>query len=359
MSEDVYLTPMAPSARHTALDSGLPLGGGPLSFNTCEVARREHGAQVPAAREVLGILDLVRVDGAPDWLRRLSTPRPALDGLAFTEPRLMGVLNVTPDSFSDGGAYGDSAAAIDHGLALWQAGATILDVGGESTRPGAEPVPVETELHRVLPVVEGLAAQGCRVSIDTRNARTLREAVAAGARIVNDVTALAGDPDSLAAVAETGACAILMHMQGEPQTMQQAPHYADAALDVYDALAARLEACVAAGIPSSRLAVDPGIGFGKSVRHNMEILHRLGLYQGLGVPVVFGMSRKSSIAKVSRDEPAAARLPGSLAAALLAAQRGAQILRVHDVAETAQALAVWRAAEQLAHDPEPATETAE
>jgi len=354
MPDDVYLAPMATSARHAGLDSSLPLGGGPLVFNICEVARREHGAQVPAAREVLAILDLVRVDGAPDWLRRLSAPRPPLAELSFEAPRLMGVLNVTPDSFSDGGAHADATAAIAHGLTLWQAGADIIDVGGESTRPGAEPVPVEEELRRVLPVVEGLAAQGCRVSIDTRNARTLREAVAAGAGIVNDVTALTGDPDSLAAVAETGACAILMHMQGEPQTMQQAPHYADAALDVYDALAARLAACEVAGIPRTRLAVDPGIGFGKSVRHNMEILHRLGLYQGLGVPVVFGMSRKSSIAKVSRDEPAEARLPGSLAAALLAAQRGAQILRVHDVAETRQALAVWHAAEQLAPDPDPA-----
>ena len=347
MTANVYLTPVYTSTRATALDAGLPLGGGPVYFNGCEVARREAGGSVPAAREILSILDLVRVEGAPAWLHRLSHPRPAWDGLTFEAPRLMGVLNITPDSFSDGGERLDPARAIDDGLAQWAAGASILDVGGESTRPGAEPVPVDDELRRVLPVVQGLAEAGCRVSIDTRNARTMREALAAGARIVNDVTALTGDPDSLATVAETGAHVVLMHMQGEPQTMQQAPTYGDAALDVYDALAARVAACEAAGIPADRIAVDPGLGFGKSVRHNMEILHRLALYQALGTPVLLGMSRKSSIAKLSDSEPPQARLPGSLAAALAGVQRGAQILRVHDVAATRQALAVWRAADGL------------
>jgi dihydropteroate synthase len=347
MPEQFYLTPVAITGRHTAAQSALPLGGGPLFFNACEVSRRDSRTPETVRRETLAVPDLLRVDGAPAWLGALSAPRPAFAGLSFTRPAIMGVLNVTPDSFSDGGERLDAARAIADGRAMVEAGAAILDVGGESTRPGAEPVPIDEELRRVIPVVQGLAEAGCRVSIDTRNARTMREAVAAGAHVVNDVSALTWDPDSAGTVAELGVPVVLLHIQGTPQTMQRAPAYADPALDVYDALKDRLDACVAAGIPRANVAIDPGFGFGKTPAHNVAILNRLALYQGLGAPLLLGLSRKSTLGKLSRGEPPTQRLAGSLAGALAGAQRGAQILRVHDVAETAQALAVWRATETL------------
>jgi dihydropteroate synthase len=348
MTTRLYLNPVAVSGRHCALESALPLGGGPLSFAACEVARRSDRRPDKVERETLPIQELLALDGAPDWLRALSAPRPGLAGLTLDGPRIMGVINVTPDSFSDGGERADAATAVADGKAMWSAGAEILDVGGESTRPGAEPVPVDDELRRVLPVVQGLSEAGCRVAVDTRNARTMREAVAAGAHLINDVTGLAWDPDAMAAVAELGVPVVLMHMQGTPQTMQQNPQYADVALDIFDALAARVAACERAGIPRARIAVDPGFGFGKTPAHNMALVNRLALFQGLGCPVLLGLSRKSTLAKLSRGEPPGERLPGSIAGAVAGAQRGAQLLRVHDVAETAQALAVWHAADTLA-----------
>jgi len=255
----------------------------------------------------------------------------------------MGVVNVTPDSFSDGGETVVAAAAVERGRRLVEDGADIIDVGGESTRPGATPVSVADELARVLPVVRELAAAGVLVSIDTRRAEVMEAAIAAGARIVNDITALTGDPRALDVVAEAGVGVVLMHMQGEPRTMQLAPSYQDPARDVCRWLADRVAACEAAGIVRNRIAVDPGIGFGKTVAHNAAILARLGLYRDLGVAVVVGVSRKSFIARLSRDEQPHRRLPGSIAAALAAVERGSHIVRVHDVAETCQALAVWRA----------------
>ena len=347
MTKQTYLNPVWLTGRYAAADSGLPLAGGSLFFSGCEVARREANKSAEIARDVLAIPDLVGIEGAPAKLQTLSAPRPPFAGLTFERPRIMGVLNVTPDSFSDGGDRVDPALAIADGQAMWDAGAAILDVGGESTRPGAGTVPVDAELRRVLPVVQGLAEAGYRVSIDTRNARTMREAVAAGAQIVNDVTGLTGDRESLHTAAALGVPVILMHMQGTPQTMQQNPVYADPALDVYDQLAQRVAVCEAAGIPRERIAVDPGFGFGKNVHHNMAILNRLGLYQGLGVPVLLGLSRKSTLAKLSQGEAPKDRLPGSLAGALAGVQRGVQLLRVHDAAATAQALAVAWAAETL------------
>jgi dihydropteroate synthase len=255
----------------------------------------------------------------------------------------MGVVNVTPDSFSDGGETVVAAAAVERGRRLVEDGADIIDVGGESTRPGATPVSVADELARVLPVVRELAAAGVLVSIDTRRAEVMETAIAAGARIVNDITALTGDPRALDVVAEAGVGVVLMHMQGEPRTMQLAPSYQDPARDVCRWLADRVAACEAAGIVRNRIAVDPGIGFGKTVAHNAAILARLGLYRDLGVAVVVGVSRKSFIARLSRDEQPHRRLPGSIAAALAAVERGSHIVRVHDVAETCQALAVWQA----------------
>jgi dihydropteroate synthase len=280
---------------------------------------------------------------ASGLLERLANPPAAFAGLALGRPLIMGIINVTPDSFSDGGEALDAGRALARGRTLADAGADILDVGGESTRPGAEPVSVDDELARVLPVVRGLSEAGFVVSVDTRRARVMEAALDAGAAIINDITALTGDPGSLGVAAARGAPVILVHMQGDPRTMQDEPRYEDAALDVYDYLAGRVAACEAAGVERTRLAVDPGIGFGKTVDHNVRILNRLALYHGLGCALVLGVSRKSFIARLSRGEAPKQRLAGSLAAALAAVAQGAHILRVHDVAETRQALGVWSA----------------
>jgi dihydropteroate synthase len=254
----------------------------------------------------------------------------------------MGVVNVTPDSFSDGGETPDAARAIARGSELIALGADIVDVGGESTRPGARPVDVKEETARVVPVIGALAATGAAVSVDTRHAPVMTAAVAAGARVINDVAALT-EPGALAAAAASGAHVILMHMKGDPRTMQDDPHYDDVVADVAAYLAARIEACVRAGITRARLAIDPGIGFGKTVEHNTRLIANLDRFRTLGCPVVLGVSRKSFIAKLSRGEPPKERLAGSVAAALAGVARGADIVRVHDVAETRQALAVWAA----------------
>ena len=253
--------------------------------------------------------------------------------------KLMGVVNVTPDSFSDGGLYLDPAAAIAHGQELVAAGAGILDVGGESTRPGAAEVAAAEELRRVLPVVEGLAGGEAEVSIDTSKAAVAAAALDAGATIVNDVTALRGDPDMAALCAERGATVVLMHMRGSPRTMQEDPTYEDVVAEVKDFLAARLAAAGAAGIAAGRVWLDPGIGFGKTAEHNLELLRRLGELRELGRPLVIGTSRKSFIGRLD-GSAAGERLGGTIASSVLAAAEGAEVLRVHDVAEVGQALAV-------------------
>jgi dihydropteroate synthase len=284
--------------------------------------------------------------GLPDLLDRLRQPRPAIAGLTLDRPRIMGVVNVTPDSFSDGGRWLDPEAAIAHGLQLEAEGADILDIGGESTRPGGEPVPVEEELRRVIPVVTALAREArVPISIDTRSAEVMRRAAQAGARIINDVAALGHDPGALLVAAETGLPVVLMHAQGVPRTMQKNPRYDDVVLDVYDWLEARIDACEKAGIPRARLIVDPGLGFGKTLAHNLALLASLSIFHGLGCPILLGASRKSFIARLAGPATADQRLPGSLAAALLGAAQGVQLLRVHDVAATRQALAVWHAAQ--------------
>jgi dihydropteroate synthase len=255
----------------------------------------------------------------------------------------MGIVNVTPDSFSDGGKYLGVDAAIAHGRRLAAEGASIIDVGGESTRPGAAPVSPENEIARTVPVIRALAGEGIRVSIDTRHAAVMQAAVDAGAAIINDISALEGDPQSLSVAARSGACVILMHMQGQPSDMQEAPVYQNAPREVRDYLAARIETCLAAGIARQRICVDPGIGFGKTLEHNLQLLAALPDLQRLGVPVLLGVSRKSFIGALSRQEPPEQRLGGSLAAALAGLESGVKILRVHDVAETVQAVAVWHA----------------
>lgn len=254
-------------------------------------------------------------------------------------PKIMGILNVTPDSFSDGGRLADARAAIEAGLRMAEAGAAIIDVGGESTRPGAEPVPLDQELRRVIPVIEGLVQAGVAVSVDTMKAAVMREALAAGATMLNDVSAFTHDPESLGVAAASSATVVLMHMKGTPATMQQAAHYQDVVAEVRQFLDQRVAACVAAGIPPVRIIRDPGIGFAKTLDHNLALLQNL---PALGAPLLLGASRKSLIGALTGagvDD----RLPGSLALALHAAATGCAWVRVHDVPETAQALAVWAA----------------
>lgn len=264
--------------------------------------------------------------------------------LDVTRPRVMGIVNVTPDSFSDGGRYAAADRAIAHGLELVSQGADILDVGGESTRPGAVPVSLEEELRRVLPVVEALAAQsGVPVSVDTYKPEVMRAALAAGASMINDVYALR-QPGAVEAVASSHAAVCLMHMRGTPQTMQDDPQYHDVVAEVQEFLAARLAACEAAGISRDRIVVDPGFGFGKRSVHNLALLRDLGALQALGCPVLVGLSRKSVLGQVTGNA-VDARLHASLAAAVLAAAKGARILRVHDVGATVDALKIFNAVE--------------
>ncbi|MBE0532059.1 MAG: dihydropteroate synthase [Rhodospirillales bacterium] len=315
----------------------------------CEVLIRRIEGTVAIAAPTEEVLAWAAAEGfglarhVEATLDAIAAERPTFAGLGVDKPLVMGIINVTPDSFSDGGEFLDAERAIAHGRRLVAEGADILDVGGESTRPGAAAVSPETETARVLPVVRALAAEGFAVSIDTRRAAVMKAALEAGARIVNDITALEGDPRAPGVVADAAAPVVLMHMQGEPGTMQNDPRYVDAALDVFDYLRDRIAACEAAGIPRRRIAVDPGIGFGKTVAHNLRILGCLELFLGLGCVILLGVSRKSFIGRLSHGEPPAERLAGSLAAALAGAARGAHILRVHDVAETRQALAVWQA----------------
>ena len=278
-----------------------------------------------------------------------TTPRLDCAGrtLLLDRPRVVGIVNVTPDSFSDGGAHDAPQAAIAHGLRLAGEGADVLDVGGESTRPGAGDVPVEEELRRTLPVIEALARQvSIPISIDTSKPEVMRAAVDAGAGLINDVFALRRD-GALDAAAALGVPVVLMHMQGEPRSMQDAPAYDDVVAEVHRFLAERIFACEMAGIDRKRIVVDPGFGFGKTQSHNLQLLAQLARLAELGVPVLAGLSRKKTIGELTgRDEPRA-RIHGSVAAALIAAQNGARLLRVHDVAATVDALKVWQAVDAV------------
>lgn len=335
-----YVEPLGlitgPVAFH-ALREGfaLPLQGGDIAFAFVRLIEDGEDLGVGPIREV-----------PEDWHEAMHaiTQRPApFAGMTADGPLVMGVVNVTPDSFSDGGVHFDAKVAIDAGHAMLEAGADILDIGGESTRPGATAITPEEEIARVIPVVRELA-KAAPVSIDTRNAATMRAALEAGAEVINDVSALRHDVEALAVVRGSHAPVILMHMPGDdPATMQSLATYDDVAVQVADFLAERIAACEAAGIPRGRIAVDPGIGFGKTIDHNLALIDRLPLIASLGCRVVLGASRKRFIGTLSGVEEAGKRVPGSVAAALAGAARGASVLRVHDVAETVQALAVWRA----------------
>ena len=342
-----YITPRG-ILRGVAARAGLAHGQAwPMpcgqAFTAAIVSRRERAVVSQS------LITRVQYDAGksdPDIDRELAgigAPRGSFAGQGLARPVLMGVLNVTPDSFSDGGKFADIGAAVTHGRAMAAAGAALVDVGGESTRPGAAPVDPGEEVMRTAGVVKALTADGIPVSIDTRHAAVMSAGVGAGARVINDITAFA-DPKALAVAAKSGVDVILMHMQGEPRTMQDDPTYAWAPGDIHDFLRGRVEACIAAGIPKSRIAIDIGLGFGKTAAHNAEILDHLGMFHSLGCPLVVGASRKSFIGRLSAGEGAHDRLPGSLASALVAVAQGAQILRVHDVAETRQALALQAAA---------------
>lgn len=261
--------------------------------------------------------------------------------LSLDRPLIMGVVNVTPDSFSDGGSFASASAAVAHAQSLLEEGADILDIGGESTRPGAPPVALDEERRRVLPVIEALANCGGPVSVDTQKPQLMREALAAGVSMVNDVNALAA-PGALEAVAATTAAVCLMHKKGDPRTMQQDPRYDDVVREVREFLGARIAAAHAAGIAPERIVIDPGFGFGKTFEHNLALLRELGQIVALGAVVLAGLSRKSMLGKITGrnvDE----RVYAGIAAALIAVENGARIVRVHDVAATRDALAVWQA----------------
>jgi len=350
MSTRTYLRPTAmltPAANPPAAERRVRIAGREdLAASAVELIVRDG-----AVRTSTNLLQApaLRAQAATDealaaLLKRIEAPRPPLAGLTLNRPRLMGIVNVTPDSFSDGGTFTSAEDVIDHALRLEEEGADILDIGGESTRPGAESVSVEEELRRILPVIEGLAERTrALISIDTRKAEVMHRALAAGAQIINDVAALSYEPACMEVAAASNAPVILMHAQGDPRTMQAAPRYDDCMLDVSDWLEARIAACEAGGIARARLVADPGIGFGKTLAHNLELLAGLTLLHGLGVPLLLGASRKSFIGMLTGEKTASARVPGSIAAALAGAAQGVQILRVHDVAETRQALTVWEA----------------
>jgi dihydropteroate synthase len=327
------------------------LAGGLLFFSMVELVRGNGAELVPVA----GIEGRLDAAGRIAW-QRLTAPRAPLQlgerVVRLDQPQVMGIVNVTPDSFSDGGAHAEAEAAIAAGHDMAAAGAAIVDVGGESTRPGAKPVWEGDEAARVLPVIRRLAVAGTAVSVDTRKALVMEQALAAGAGLVNDVSGLTWDPRALAVVARAGCPVVLMHHKGPPETMQDDPRYdRPVLLEIYDWLEARIQAAEAAGIARERIIVDPGFGFGKNVQHNLQLMNGLALLHGLGCPVMLGASRKRTIGALAGEAPADRRLPGSLAFALQAAQQGVQLLRVHDVPETVQALRVWRGLRDAALTP--------
>lgn len=315
-------------------DSACSLAGGRGWFTLVECLERGRAPVIVPAEDI-----------PPEALNALTAARPSMAGLAMDRPQIMGILNVTPDSFSDGGRYMSTDVAIAHAQQMVTDGAAILDIGGESTRPGADYVPEDEEIARTAPVISALrqAAPTC-ISIDTRKAHVATEAVTAGVTFINDVSALSHDPQMATACAEAHVPVCLMHAQGDPKTMQDDPVYDDVLLDVYDYLAARIKVAEQAGIARDAICIDPGIGFGKTLMHNLALLSRISLFHSLGCPILLGASRKRFIGTLTGVETAEQRMPGSVGVALAAAAQGVQILRVHDIPQTHQALVTWRAA---------------
>ncbi|NDV49470.1 MULTISPECIES: dihydropteroate synthase [unclassified Salipiger] len=318
---------------HARPDDALPLAGGPRWFSQCVRHTRGEAVTVVSVCEV-----------PQDVLARLTAPREPVAGLSMDGPRIMGILNVTPDSFSDGGTDASAQESIARAHRMLKEGADILDIGGESTRPGAPEVPVDEEIARVVPVTEAL--KGVPISIDTRKAAVARAAAEAGATLINDVSGLVFDPEMTEFCASSRLPVCVMHMRGTPETMSAETDYADVLLDVYDFLETQVHALEHAGLPREKIVVDPGIGFAKTLDQNLALLHGLSLFHGLGCAILLGVSRKGFIGKLSGETEAAKRFPGSIATALAGVAQGAQIIRVHDVRETRQALTLWQAVEE-------------
>jgi dihydropteroate synthase len=346
-----YLRPIALAESPQSEEGGaIRLAGGLVWASRFAVIAREQGKVV--ARELYSAAELRAIlsDLSPavqaqfENLQRSHAPLACgARTVRLDQPQVMGILNVTPDSFSDGGQFmDDPAVAAAHAAAMLEAGAAIIDIGGESTRPGAAAVWEGDELKRVVPMVERLAASGAAISIDTRRPAVMEAALAAGAHILNDVSALRHDPRSLEFAARSDAPVVLMHAPGDGDDLHAGGDYSDVVLDVFDWLSARRDAAIAAGIARERILLDPGIGFGKSLADNLALMNALPLFHALGQPLLVGASRKRMIGALSAEAPAHQRLAGSLALALKALDAGVQILRVHDVAETVQALRVWR-----------------
>ena len=329
-----YYRPIAQIDKHRP-DGAMPLAGNPkIWFTHAEKLQRE----MPSIR-------VEAQDMPSDVLLNLTRPRPRMAGLDLSCAKLMGVLNTTPDSFSDGGKFNSIEAAVAHAQQMVDAGADILDIGGESTRPGAAIVPNDTEIARTAPVISALVAAGVAapISIDTRKADVARAALDAGAGILNDVSALSFDPQVADVAAKSNVPTCLMHAQGDPKTMQDNPNYDDVLLDVYDYLAERIAQAEAVGITRSNIILDPGIGFGKTVAHNFALLRGLSLFHALGCPILLGVSRKRFIGTIGNQPDAERRAPGSVAIALHGLMQGVQIVRAHDIEEHAQAFALWNA----------------
>ncbi|HEY7749262.1 MAG TPA: dihydropteroate synthase [Aestuariivirgaceae bacterium] len=319
------------------------IGGGGIAFALVELIIRE-GPRIERAHRSFREVSSSRESSIGEKLGLILEPRTAVAGVDMTQASIMGIINVTPDSFSDGGEAARKEDAIARGIEFAKDGAAIIDVGGESTRPGSDGISIDEERCRVLTVISELGGRGLKVSIDTRKPQIMEEAVKAGAAMINDVTALRFDPESRRTAAKLKRPVCLMHAQGDPKTMQNNPVYEDVVLDVFDELQDLIEKAVSAGLPRGLLLADPGIGFGKTYRHNLEILQKLSVYHGLGVPLVVGASRKAFIGAITGEPAGKARAHGSVGMAIAAAGQGAQILRVHDVKATSQALKAWRAA---------------
>lgn len=335
MSVSKYFRPLVQTGRARP-ESALSLAGGACWFTHAEEISREGGGRIVTAADI-----------PQDWRDRLSAPRAAIAGLTMDRVRIMGILNVTPDSFSDGGQHDGPGAALAAARQMVADGADIVDIGGESTRPGAACVSEADEIARTAPAITALAAaEDIAISIDTRKRAVAEAAVAAGAGLVNDVSGFTFDAGLAPYCAAQDLPVCVMHARGDPATMQDDPRYDNVLLDVYDFLAGRVAMLEGLGIPRSRVLVDPGIGFGKTIAHNLALLTRIGLFHGLGCPILLGVSRKGFIGKLGHAPDAADRAPGSIALGLAALAQGVQILRVHDVRETAQALALWQAVER-------------
>ena len=342
----IYLQPIGLLYGEVARDAislgeALPLAGSAIAFSAVRLWEGEPG-NVKHAIARTSTIQAIAEPRIKELLDRIVAPRAAIAGVSMDSPRIMGIVNVTPDSFSDGGEHLEPCAAIDYAKAIANGGADFVDIGGESTRPGAEPVTVDEELRRILPVLSGVAGLPTALSIDTRKPEVMREAAKIRADIINDVSAFTFAPNSLATAVKLKKPAVLMHAKGDPKTMQDSPSYRDVVIEVYNFLETRIEAAVAAGLPRSSLIADPGIGFGKTAAHNASLLRSITLFHGLGAPLLTGTSRKRSLQRIADAKAPQEQAAASVAAVLDAVSQGVQIVRVHDVEETRQALAVWR-----------------